>query len=310
MMLQYLITFVVVIACLAKKMMTCATEHHCRPRASLYASITWLFTITVNLGDVSSHLHFKAKMEVLRYGIDSTLWYGDTSLTGRTLHVLLGPRPLYFLVQTLITERVETWKNSGFFVMLRTKLTCDVWRKWSKTVEENKWNNKSDVKLILFVTCFSYFSFILFCFNFFNTTCTSRCVPHSSQNGSPDVRSSCWHCTRFDGFCVLSCTSAWVMLSPHLEQGFLVPWNSYIASLFLFLIIVVILLEHVIQLIVILLEPIASCPNPFLWYPYCYWWSLDFRCFFSLYWYYILRDWFRNCTTDVIKQYGHSFGSH
>ena len=129
MMLQYLITFVVVMAWLAKKMTTCATEHHCRPRASINASITCLFTITANLGDASSHLHFKAKMEVLRYSIDSTLWYGDTSLTGRTLHVLLGPRPLYFFVQTLPTERVETWKNSGFFVMLRTQLTCDVWRK-------------------------------------------------------------------------------------------------------------------------------------------------------------------------------------
>ena len=99
-----------------------ATEHHCRPRASINASIKWLFTITANLGHVSNHLHFKAKMDLLRYSIDSTLlWYSNTSLTGRILHVLLGPRPLSLCLDTANRESGDMEKFC-FFNLINHKM--------------------------------------------------------------------------------------------------------------------------------------------------------------------------------------------
>eukprot|EP00731_Ephydatia_muelleri_P033681 Em0035g18a len=57
---------------------------------------------------IACHLHFKPKMEVLRYTIDSTLWYGDTSLTD--------------IVNRKSGDTEEFW----FFAELITQLTCDV----------------------------------------------------------------------------------------------------------------------------------------------------------------------------------------
>ena len=144
--------------------------------------------------------------------MDSTLWYGDTSLTGRTLHDLLGPRPLYLLVQTLTTERVETWKNSGFFVRLRTQLTCDVWRKWNIWCETG--DERNGITDALFDLC--GYPYLSSCLNLFNTPPNPRCVSYSSNNGCPDI----------SGFYLFIDTSVAVVLLSCSLQHAICPRNA------------------------------------------------------------------------------------
>ena len=80
--------------------------------------------------------HFKAKMEVMRYSIDSTLWYGDTSLTGRTFHALLGPRP-----PCADTGHRKSGDMEEFWVLCRAQNTADMWRKLN-TCRRKKLNNR------------------------------------------------------------------------------------------------------------------------------------------------------------------------
>ena len=106
---QFSITFVTFMAEGTQEPTTCTTEHLCRTTASIYTWVTTHLTVADHLGHVPSYLYFKSKMEVLRENTGPSYWDAGASFTGGTFERLLGTTFLYLMVETLLTEGVQTW---------------------------------------------------------------------------------------------------------------------------------------------------------------------------------------------------------